>query len=165
MAKASKKGPRSCQPCTACCDGWVRIEIEGRPVYPGNPCLHSTGSGCRIYKGRPEQCRRFECGWIQEDSPLPDWMKPSDARVMVLPGVRTWHGAAVDAALPVGKRIPPRALNWLQAFARRNGRPLIYMSREAEGGLPSPQSEVFAYGPPEFQQEIAGLVRAGVALW
>jgi hypothetical protein len=92
-------------------------------------------------------------------------MKPDQARVMVLPGVRTWRGTQVDAALPVGRRIPPRALNWLQEFARRTGRPLIYMSREGQGPEPSTDSEVLAYGPPEFQEEIAGLVRAGAPLW
>lgn len=162
MGKSKSQGERRCQPCTACCDGWVRITVEGRDVYPGNPCHHSTGQGCRIYAERPEQCRRFECGWIQEGSPLPDWMKPDQARVLMLPGVRTWRGLTVDAALPVGRRIPPRALNWLQDFARRNERPLIYLERSGEAAS---ESDVLAYGPPEFQREIVALVEAGEALW
>ncbi|HEY5682465.1 MAG TPA: SEC-C metal-binding domain-containing protein, partial [Sulfuricaulis sp.] len=29
---------RHCGTCTACCDGWVRMNIRGHEVYPGKPC-------------------------------------------------------------------------------------------------------------------------------
>ncbi len=50
----SKQKTCDCQPCTACCDGWLQIVVEGQPVYPGKPCHHSTGSGCNDYANRPE---------------------------------------------------------------------------------------------------------------
>ena len=134
-------------------------------MYPGSPCHHSTGSGCRAYAQRPEQCRLFQCGWIQTNSPLPDWMKPDEAKVMVLPAVRHWRGRPVDAALPVGKRIPPRALNWLKQFASRHGRLLIYIERAALPGANSDAGQATAYGPLEFQAEMAATVRAGGSLW
>ena len=109
---------RSCQPCTACCDGWVKMTIQGVPVFPGHPCPHSTRQGCDDYLNRPiDPCVNFSCGWIMAASPLPDWMKPDNARVIVLFNKFQWQGVPVDLAVPVGKRIPPRALTWLRNFA------------------------------------------------
>ena len=64
---------RECQPCTACCDGWLQIRVNGVPVFPGRPCPHSTGSGCDDYKNRPvDPCVHFICGWRMDASPLPE---------------------------------------------------------------------------------------------
>ncbi len=157
---------RQCQPCTACCDGWVRMVIEGVEVYPGRPCPHSTGSGCNAYDSRPvDPCINFECGWKKENSPLPDWMRPDEARMMFLPAMRSWQGAPVDVAVPVGKRIPPRTLNWLKDFALKQSRPLIYLEQVLDENGFQKQSQVVAFGPPAFQQEIARLQEAGEKIW
>ena len=76
---------RQCQPCTACCDGWVQMNIRGAEVYPGCACPHSTVQGCDDYANRPvEPCHHFNCAWILPNSPLPEWFKPSTAKVIVL---------------------------------------------------------------------------------
>ena len=155
---------RDCQPCTACCDGWGRMVIDGVEVYPGHPCPHSTGSGCRIYANRPvDPCRNFECAWHRPGSHLPEWFRPDRARVMVLAAVRSWRGRPVDVAVPVGRRIPPRALNWLKQYAGEHARPLIYLEQDSKD-LTREQRTV-AYGPPEFQQEVGRLLEAGEKLW
>ena len=147
---------RSCQPCTACCDGWLQIRIGDVPVSPGKPCPHSTGSGCRIYADRPvDPCVRFACGWKMGGSPLPEWMRPDNAKVIVLPDQERWHHMPVDIAVPVGKRIPPRALNWLKQFAERNSRALLYSEQIMEHGAYTARQRVTAYGPTEFQREMA----------
>lgn len=152
--------PRECQPCTACCDGWLRIRVEGELVYPGKPCPHSTGSGCDDYANRPvDPCVHFICGWRMEGSPLPEWMKPDNARVIVLFDQQRWRGFPVDVAVPVGRRIPPRALKWLQQFAQANSRMLIYSEQIVENGRYTIQQAVSAYGPPEFQEEMAARAR------
>lgn len=157
---------RQCQPCTACCDGWVRIEIEGMAVYPGHPCPHSTGSGCRIYAQRPvDPCVNFECGWRKAGSPLPDWMRPDLAGVMLLPEVRRWQGLPVDVAVPVGARIPPRSLDWLKRHAEQSRRPLIYLEQSPDQQALQREQNTIAYGPPEFQAEIARLLQAGERIW
>ena len=88
-------------------------------------------------------------------SPLPDWMKPNNAKVIVLFNQHTWRGFPVDVAVPVGKRIPPRSLKWLQQFAERNTRMLLYSEQIVENGSYTRQQTVSAFGPPEFQQDIA----------
>lgn len=157
---------RQCQPCTACCDGWVQMNIRGAEVSPGCPCPHSTGKGCNDYANRPvDPCDNFNCGWIVPQSPLPDWMKPSEAKVMVLFNKLCWQGLPVDVAIPVGKRIPPRALNWLKQFAEQHGRPLLYTEQEIVNGQYSKAQQTIAYGPPAFQQEIAARIAQGQRLW
>ena len=161
----AKKQPRQCQPCTGCCDGWLQITVNDEPYYPGKPCVHSTGSGCDAYDARPQPCRDFRCAWIIEDSPLPDWMKPSNAKVVVVLRKFSWRGLPVDLAVPVGKRIPPRALNWLKQFAEQNMRPLVYSEQIVENGEFQRQQTLYGYGPAEFQQEITTWTPDRIALW
>lgn len=164
MSKPSKS--RDCQPCTACCDGWLQIVINGQPVYPGKPCPYSTGSGCSNYANRPvDPCVEFSCGWRMDGSPLPEWMKPSNAKVVVLFDHGTWRGMPVDVAVPVGRRIPPRALNWLQDFARRHNRALIYAEQIVEDGKFSNRQAAQAFGPQEFLVEMAERARNGQPMW
>ncbi|UOG93216.1 MAG: hypothetical protein L3K52_05645 [Candidatus Thiothrix sulfatifontis] len=157
---------RVCQPCTACCDGWVQMNIKGADVYPGCPCPHSTGKGCNDYANRPvDPCDNFNCGWVIPNSPLPDWMKPNEAKVMVLFNKFQWRGVPVDVALPVGKRIPPRALNWLKQFAEQHGRPLVYLEQEVVAGKFQKEQQAVAYGPPDFQREVMAQIAQGKRLW
>ena len=160
---ASPSVTRSCQPCTACCDGWLQIRVEGQLAYPGKPCPHSTGKGCRIYSGRPvDPCQQFVCGWRMEGSPLPDWMKPDNAKVIMLPAQAVWRECPVDVAVPVGRRIPPRALKWLQQFAEQHNRMLLYSEQVVDKKDQfTNRQHVVAYGPPDFQQEMAGRIAAG----
>ena len=142
------------------------MTIQGHPVYPGRPCPHSTGAGCDDYANRPvDPCINFHCGWVVDGSPLPDWMKPDTARVIVIFGKTRWAGAPVDVAVPVGRRIPPRALNWLKAFAERNGRPLLFSEQVKENGNYTQEQLFMAHGPPAFQQHIEALKAAGKPLW
>jgi len=142
------------------------MTINGVAVYPGRPCPHSTGSGCDDYANRPEDpCINFNCGWVVAGSPLPEWMKPCNAKVIVVFNKTTWRGTPVDVAVPVGRRIPPRALNWLKDFAARHGRPLLFSEQVKENGVYQRKQLFSAHGPAEFQQHIAQLLAAGRPLW
>ena len=140
--------------------------IDGVPVYPGQPCPHSTGTGCDDYDNRPvDPCEIFNCGWIIPNSPLPEWLKPSNGKVIVMFNKLRWNGLPVDLAVPVGKRIPPRSLNWIKKFSEENMRPLIYSEQVLEDHRLSKQQQIMAYGPPEFQQDIARWHQEGKKLW
>ncbi len=164
----SPHAPRSCQPCTACCDGWVRIDVFDTPVLTGRPCPHSGGpatkrgggGGCKIYATRPvDPCVNFSCGWVRSGSHLPDWMKPHEAKVIVLPEWTTWRTFPVDLALPVGARVPHKALKWLQEYSKKTFRPLIYTEQETDrNGNFTAKQRVHGYGPPTFQQEMTALI-------
>jgi len=125
---------RSCRPCTACCDGWLRANIYGAEVGPGHPCPHSTKSGCDIYERRPDQpCRTFECAWVARGSLLPDWLRPDECGAIILLNA-DWKGEDVIKAIPVGVTIPDRTLHWLKSYAQAAGRSLIFSQRVIENG-------------------------------
>ncbi|MDH4151071.1 MAG: hypothetical protein OEV67_11205 [Betaproteobacteria bacterium] len=150
---------RACNPCTACCDGWLKINIQGQAVHQGKPCAHSSGNGCRIYAERPvDPCVYFKCGWLGEDSTLPEWMKPVLAKVIFLPAQSAWRGLLVDMAVPVGRSIPQRALIWLRQHAEKSNRPLIWTENLKQDGEFTEKQNVYAYGPVEFQEKTRKLV-------
>ncbi len=147
---------RSCGGCTACCDGWLKIEVRGHQVRPGRPCPFSVDHRCSIYAERPsDPCREFICGWLVELSPLPDWMRPDKSDAIMLAANFTWRGLPVDVIVPVGARPKRKALDWLMRFSAENRRLLIYQIGD----------EWFAFGPPDFQSEISERIRRGEKPW
>ncbi len=167
MAKRNEQNvERQCMPCTACCDGWVRMTVYGHEIYPGKPCPFSTGESCQIYPRRPtDPCINFNCAWIIADSPLPDWFRPDKAKTIVLHDMLVWNGLSVDVAVPVGKRIPGRALNWLKQRSMRAQRPLIYTEQVLTPEGMQKDQQVYAFGNEAFQHDIADAVSSGKRLW
>ena len=127
------RNERVCGPCTACCDGWLQIEVRGHEVRRGKPCPFSSAHGCSIYSERPQHpCREFICGWLIATSPLPEWMRPDKSDMIMLAANFTWRGLAVDVAVAAGTRPKQKALDWLMKFSARTKRLLIYQIGEAE---------------------------------
>jgi hypothetical protein len=91
-------------------------------------------------------------------------MKPDNAKVIVLLDQGDWHGLPLDVAVPVGRRIPQRALNYLKQFAESRRRVLLYSEQIVENGGYSMRQAVSAYGPPAFQQEMAERTARGEKL-
>lgn len=75
--------------------------------------------------------------------------------MIFLPDQTVWRNFPLDVAVPVGKRIPPRTLNWLKQFAESNSRVLLYSAQIEQDGEFTSRQRVAGYGPPEFQQEMA----------
>jgi hypothetical protein len=122
---------RTCGNCTACCDGWLQIEVLGYRVHRGNPCPFSVEHRCSIYSERPQHpCREFICGWLVFSSPLPDWMRPDKSDMIMLPANFMWHGLPVDVAVAAGDRPKQKALDWLMKFSSEKKRLLIYQAQE-----------------------------------
>lgn len=157
---------RECQPCTACCDGWVQIKVKGCEAYPGKPCPHSTGSGCDDYDNRPvNPCRQFECAWVKSDSALPESFRPDQCGALVIDHVLTWQGLEVDLAVPVGREIPEETLMWLMKYAEKTMRPLIYQQQDPQSKQLEKTPLTLAYGPPAFQQWVLAQQKLGKKLW
>jgi hypothetical protein len=150
------RGERSCGSCTACCDGWLQIEVRGHRIRPGQPCPFSVAHQCSIYSERPQHpCREFVCGWLVASSPLPDWMRPDKSDMILLAANFTWHGLPVDVAVAAGSRPKQKALDWLKKFSSEKKRLLIYQMEQ----------DWFAFGPPAFQAEIAARIGRGETPW
>jgi hypothetical protein len=147
---------RSCGSCTACCDGWLQIEVRGHRVSPGTPCPFSAGNQCSIYSERPQHpCREFVCGWLVASSPLPDWMRPDKSDMIMLAANFFWRGLPVDVLVPAGDAPRKKALDWMMKFSAEKRRLLIYQVND----------EWFAFGPPAFQAEICERIGRGEKPW
>jgi len=77
---------RTCDKCTACCDGRLRLDdING--VSPQHNACPFMGNGiCNIYENRPETpCRTYSCLWKRDSSGsiLEDWMSPARTNILV----------------------------------------------------------------------------------
>jgi len=157
---------RQCQPCTACCDGWVQIKVKGCEAYPGHPCPHSSGSGCNDYENRPvDPCQKFECAWVKPNSQLPLALKPNESGALVIESILVWQGLKVDLAVPVGREIPEKTLNILMQRAEKTMRPLIYQQQDPKSKVLEKNPLTLAYGPPAFQQWVLDQQALGHSLW
>lgn len=118
-------------------------------MEPGRPCVHCTGRGCAIYPDRPENpCASFKCGWLQEDSPMPEELRPDRSGAIVILN-RQWRRWRVIVAIPNGPEIPPETLEWLKAYAREQGLPLLFDVRLMQDGKYNGIKEM-GYGPADF---------------
>jgi hypothetical protein len=60
-----------CGECTACCT-LMAVESLNKPRCV--TCKHLDG-GCSIYEHRPQDCREFECIWLQTQATTAPWPK------------------------------------------------------------------------------------------
>ena len=116
--------PRSCDGCTACCEGWLSAEALGKRFFPGQPCHWVGCSGCTVYEDRPKVCSDFQCAW-KDTHFLPEWFKPSQSNVICL--WRKWkeyddctpedRGGVYLSVSEMGERISAQCLTWLNNYA------------------------------------------------
>lgn len=112
---------RKCQPCTACCEGHLDLGDDLQISKETGSCTHCTNSGCNIYVLRPkEPCQIFECLWLTEKSPLPNWMKPDQSRVIVTLNKIKQTDEIVLVAIKMDENIPLRTLDWLIDYAAKH---------------------------------------------
>jgi len=122
-------------------------------MYPGKPCEHCTSQGCAIYETRPTNpCVIFNCGWLIEESPLPEEMRPDKSGAIVMLD-KKWGGWRIIYASPTGERIPEKTLDWLMAYAREHKIPLMYRENLMEEGK-LPGHKRLGYGPPAFLEAV-----------
>lgn len=112
---------RKWQPCTACCEGHLDIGVNLQISKETGSCTHCINSGCNIYASRPkEPCQVFECLWLTDKSPLPNWMKPDQSRVIVTLNKIKQTDEIVLVALKMNSTIPPGTLKWLNEYVAKH---------------------------------------------
>lgn len=144
MSKKKKKEfsvNRTCDGCTACCDGWLYGSAHGYEFYPGRKCHFVGSDGCSIYKDRPKSpCKTYKCVWLT-DGDIPQWMKPNLSNVIITE--RCWgeddEGTYYEV-LEMGKKIDSSVLSWLYDYQRESG---ICMSICVDGAWHNYGSEEF----------------------
>jgi hypothetical protein len=84
------------------------LKVEGLGKPAGAQCAHCTvGSGCGIYNTRPQECRLFNCRFL-EDAALREEWRPSKSKIVVtVTSDRQRIGAHVDPDRPGAWRREP----------------------------------------------------------
>lgn len=95
---------RSCDGCTMCCYLPAVAELS-KPI--DTVCEHcAVGTGCTIYKRRPQGCRDFKCLWLANPA-VPAQARPDRSGVVFEPFSRSRTCLAmVDPARPDAWRQP-----------------------------------------------------------
>jgi hypothetical protein len=108
---------RGCSECTLCCKIMGIKEID-KP--PGVWCGHcSPARGCAIYESRPQECRKFVCGWLHSPG-LDERWKPSFCKFLLADDGGDTH-IVVDPVRPgappprSGGGAPPKAVEGARA--------------------------------------------------
>jgi hypothetical protein len=144
---------RNCQPCTACCEGWLDIVHPVAKAHLGAPCTHCTSEGCDIYEDRPQDpCQSFHCAWRQENSLLPHTMRPDISGVIVMTDQLQWQGVDVIMAVATGSRIPARTFHWLCSLAQLTSRQLVAVEHKKNTHAFNGEFNLRTIGSEEFRQ-------------
>ena len=106
-----------------------------------------------IYENRPDACRKFICGWFEKNSALPDRFRPDKIGVIFV--IASWRGMPIYVVTPAGRDPNDEVLEWAKNFSLETRRPFLYQLDD----------EWYAFGSPEFQQEILSKVAKGEKLW
>jgi hypothetical protein len=114
---------RSCDGCTACCEGWLSAEALGKSFFPGQPCHWKGTKGCTVYEARPSVCSNFKCAWITNHF-LPEWFKPTESNVIAV--WRRWkeedactpenRGGVYLCVTECGEPISSNAMTWINNY-------------------------------------------------
>lgn len=129
---------RACGTCTMCCKVYL-IEDLAKPA--GKWCAHcAIGSGCRIYDTRPQQCRAFDCVWVQGED-LPASWKPELCKIVfsVWPSTGFVYGQ-VDPKSPFAWQKQPYLtgmLKWSAQLLEQRRHLLVFVGSDATLIMPS----------------------------
>jgi hypothetical protein len=136
------------------------IEALAKPL--GAWCAHcQPGKGCGIYSDRPQECRRFSCAWLLNESLGEEWY-PKKSKI-VLTEEQDRIIAHVDPGAPDAWRKQPYfgALNRMMQAGLAQGR-LVYAAVNAHHILllPDRQEDLGQLGAAD-EVELATVAKPG----
>jgi len=136
---------RTCGGCTACCEGWLSGEAYGHKFFSGMPCYYKGNSGCSIYEDRPEHpCVSYKCAWLSHPEIFPEWMRPSDTKVLM--NITEQSGHYFISLIEMGQKMDSKVLSWV-------------IMQYLQGSIPNVRWQVdgawYTLGSSEFVQAIS----------
>lgn len=146
---------RICNPCTACCEGWFVIDTPEVKASLGAPCAYKAKTSCSIYSDRPwDPCKKFSCGWLDVDSPLPEWMRPDRSGAIVLFDKMFWKNKPVIVVVATGSKIPKKTIMEVKKIADLHSRNAIFFEYEKKLNIYTGKKTLLMHGEPLFVIEI-----------
>jgi len=119
---------RSCDGCTACCEGWLTGVAYGYAFSPGVKCKFLSHKCCSIYQARPyDPCKTFQCHW-KLNTQIPEWLKPSRSGVIILQKYQEpFHYLRL---VKTGKRTDPKVYEWAKDHAKTGANIVAFDNNE-----------------------------------
>lgn len=149
---------RSCNGCTLCCTA-IRVDSMAKPEW--THCRHiEPGVGCRIYTTRPDDCRNWNCGYLQDEQIAEHWYPRQCGMVLYLDERVPALEVRVDPANPAAWQAEPfysdikdwsaRTLrNGGRVYVRVQGRIVVILpDRDIDLGVVSDDEDIVYIGPP-----------------
>jgi hypothetical protein len=144
---------RHCQPCTACCEGWLDIQTSDVQAHLGKACTHCSNQGCSIYDTRPiDPCQSFHCAWRIEGTLLPLTMRPDLSGAIVMTNQLQWQSEDGIVAIATGARIPARTFHGLCSLAKLTDRPLVMVEFKQDAQGFNGEFNLHTIGPDDFKE-------------
>jgi hypothetical protein len=112
-----------CGTCNECCSGSLTGEARGIPFGKNKPCHFLIDQKCSIYSSRPENCKKFQCGWSQ--NLFVDWMKPELSGVLVSIEIDVDGKQFLKATIIQNKTLDIRAIPYLKDWVEKNNTYLV----------------------------------------
>ena len=102
---------RSCNGCTACCEGWLHGSAHEHLYWRGRKCHYVGTQGCTIYESRPvDPCQTYRCQWLTNNF-FPEWMKPVLSKIIITE--RDCKGIKYFEIVETGQKMDSTILSWL----------------------------------------------------
>lgn len=103
---------RSCDGCTACCEGWLTGVAYGYAFSPGIKCKFLSHKSCSIYPARPyNPCKTFQCHW-KLNTQIPEWLKPDRSKIILL--IKRISNFNYIRIVRTDKKMDPRINDWIK---------------------------------------------------
>lgn len=136
---------KTCGECTACCEGWLRADLEIRgqkyAVRPDKPCPFIENYSCKIHNtgDQPDSCKKYTCMWL-DDPKIPDWMRPDKSGVILTE--KSHGGQSYIQMVETGKKVDSTVLARVIQYSFLHGKNLEF----------TVAGDTYHLGSPEFMR-------------
>ena len=117
---------RKCGECTLCCTLLQLNEIASKI---GETCRYCD-KGCTIYNIRPQECRQYECMWLQMDE-VAEELRPDKLGVIFDRAGKD----VISARIGEDDEMPELALRQIESFGREGFSVVVFKGNTYKGYL------------------------------
>ncbi|MBM3507531.1 MAG: hypothetical protein FJX64_07390, partial [Alphaproteobacteria bacterium] len=150
---------KACGTCTMCCKV---LHIAALDKPHGVWCPHvKQGRGCGIYADRPQECRKFHCGYLSSNL-SEDWF-PAKSKIVLMADASGGITAVVDHSRPDAWKEKPfyaQLKAWARELLPQQKYVVVRVGKRAIAVLPD---EDFDLGAMEMHAPMVIEVAAGPA--
>lgn len=129
-------------------------EASDDPIFCG---MGRSGASTPLPAAAPSlthPCRDFACAWRQNDTPLPDHMRPDVCGAIVMFDHLTWRGDVVIVGVATGSEMPQATFEWLKGLAAMWQKNLLTLAFDEESDGFTGDYQLRMLGPEAFKRDM-----------